>query len=77
MSAADDGEVFVVDARLERPLDGLEKIVAVKLDVERQQVVAEQAVQDLLRPWTDAKRLRIRPRNVPELTDDDDRGARP
>ena len=71
MAAAHDRKALVVDARLERPLDRLEKVVAVELDVERQQIVAEQAVQDLLAPGTDAKRLRVRPRNVPELADDD------
>ncbi len=71
MAAADDGEVLVVDARLERPLHGLEEIVAVMLDVKRQQIVAEQPVQDLLAPRADPKRFGIRPRNVPELADDD------
>ena len=57
MAAAHDREALVVDARFERPLDGLEKVVAVILDVKRQQVVAEQPVQDLFAPRADAKHL--------------------
>ena len=39
------------------------------LDVEAEQVVAEQSVQDVLAPRADAERFAVRPRNVPELAD--------
>ena len=63
--------MLVVDARLERAIDGVEEIVAVILDVETEQIVAEQAVQDVLLPRADAERLAVRPRDVPELADRD------
>ncbi len=59
--------MLVVDARLERAIDGVEKVVAVILDVKAEQIVAEQPVQDVLAPRADAERLAVRPRNVPEL----------
>ena len=68
-AAAPGREVLVVDARLERAIDGVEKVVAVILDVEAEQVVAEQAVQDVFAPRADAERFAIRPRDVPELAD--------
>ena len=68
-AAAPGGEVLVVDARLERAIDGVEEVVAVILDVKAQQIVAEQPVQDVLAPRADAERLAVRPRNVPELAD--------
>ena len=37
------------------------------LDVERQQIVAEHPVENLVFPGTDAEHFRIRPRDVPEL----------
>ncbi len=37
------------------------------LDVEAEQVVAEQPVQDVLAPRADAEHFAVRPRNVPEL----------
>ena len=40
------------------------------LDVERQQVVAQQAVEDLVLPGADAEHLAVRPGDVPELHDD-------
>ncbi len=67
MAAAVDGEVLAVDPGLERTVDRLEEVVAVVLDVERQQVVAEQPVEDGLLPRADAERLGVRPRDVPEL----------
>src|SRR4029079_8400407 len=44
MTTTHDGEMLPIDAGFERALDGLEEVVAVELDVERQQVVAQQAV---------------------------------
>ena len=68
--APDDGEVLAVDPGLDAGVDRVEEVVAVELDVEAQQVVAEQAVDDLLAPRADAERLAVRPGNVPELADD-------
>ena len=61
--------MLVVDARLERAIDGVEEVVAVILHVKAEQIVAEQSVQDVLAPRADAKRLAVGPRNVPELAD--------
>jgi hypothetical protein len=71
MPATDDGEFLVVHTRLERTFDRLEEVITVVLNVERQQIVPEQAVQDRVGPWADAEGLGIGPRNMPELTNDD------
>ena len=63
-------EALVVDARLDETIDGLEKIVAVQLHVKAEQVAAEQAVENLFLPRTDAERFAVRPRDVPEVADD-------
>ncbi len=63
------GELLPVDLRLERAIDGLEEIVAVRLRVKPDQVGAEQPVEDVALPGADAERLGIRPRNVPEDAD--------
>src|SRR5438094_8448867 len=69
MIAAYDGKMLGVDARLEPPIDRLEKVVAVILHVEPDEVGAEHAFDDLLLPRTDAEGLEIGPRNVPEDPD--------
>ena len=69
-------EALVVDARLDEPIDRLEKIVAVQLHVKAEQVAAEQAVENLLLPRADAERFAVRPRDVPEVADDRIRAPR-
>ena len=65
--AAVYGKALPLDARLQRTVDRLEEIVAMGLDVEAEQVVAEQSVQQLLAPGEDPEGLAIGPRDVPEL----------
>src|SRR5262245_36048374 len=60
-------KVLPVYARFERTIDGVEKVVAVVLNVKRQQIVAEQSVEQLILPWANAENLAIRPGDVPEL----------
>ena len=55
-----------IHPRLERAVDGFQKIVAMGLDVEAHQVGAQQAFQQFALPGANAKGLRIRPGNVPE-----------
>ena len=43
------------------------KLLQCSLHVEANQVAAEQAVEDLFLPGTDAERLPIRPWDVPEM----------
>ena len=59
----------MIDARLDAAVDGFEEVVAVVLHVERQQIVAEQAVENLVLPRADAERFAVGPGNVPELDD--------
>ena len=66
MLAARHRESLPVDARLERPVDGLEEVVAVVLRVEPDQVGAQHAGQQLGLPGADAEGLEVRPRDVPE-----------
>ena len=70
MRRARHREALVVDARLDEAIDRLEKIVAVQLHVEAEQIAAEQAVEDLFLPRADAERFAMRPRDVPEVADD-------
>ena len=67
---ARDRKVLVVDARLDEAIDRVEKIVAMQLHVEAEQIAAEQAVEDLFLPRADAEGLPMRPWNVPEMADD-------
>src|SRR5262249_41658205 len=53
----------------ERAIHRIQKIVAVRLHVEPNQVRAEQPVDQLALPRTNRERLRIRPRDVPENRD--------
>ena len=52
--------------RFERAIDGFQEIVAVRLDVEADQIRAEQAIQEFALPGADAESLRIGPGDVPE-----------
>ena len=70
MPAAVHGERLLIDPRLHRAIDRLEEVVAVVLQMEAEQIVAEQTVEHLGLPRHDAERLGIGPRDVPELTDD-------
>ena len=74
MVAAVDGQALPIDAGLQRAVHGFQKIVAVRLDVEADEVRAKQAVQQLALPGANAERLRIGPGNVPE---DGHAGIRP
>src|SRR5580704_18298597 len=57
------------NARLDCAVHGLEKIIAVRLNMEADQVGAQEAVNELALPGTNAEGLRIGPRNVPENCD--------
>ena len=66
MVLTQDGKVLPVDARLDDAVDGLEEIVAVRLNVKSDQVGAEQTIHQLALPGANAKGFRIRPRDMPE-----------
>ena len=59
--------LLAVGPRLEVPVHGLQEVLAVVAQVEADQVVAEQAVEQLLLPGEGAERLRVGPGDVPEL----------
>ena len=59
-------EMFPVDARLNDPVDRLQKISTMGLNVEPDQVGAQQPVHQFALPWTNSEGLRIRPRDMPE-----------
>src|SRR5438128_179762 len=61
-----NGEPLPLDAGFEEAVDGFQEIPAVCLDVEADDVRAEQAFEQLLAPGTDAECLRVRPRDMPE-----------
>src|SRR5207248_2513240 len=54
----------------ERAVHGVHEVLAVVPELEAQEVVAEQAGEQLLLPGEDAEHLPIRPGDVPELCDD-------
>ena len=66
VAVAVDREALPIDARFQRAVHGLQKVVAVRLDVEADQVGAQQAVEQFALPRADAEGLRIRPGDVPE-----------
>src|SRR6476646_6584250 len=66
MFLAVDGKVFPVDARLQAAIYCLQKVRAVRLNMESDQIGSQQALQQLALPWTDSEGFRIGPRNVPE-----------
>src|SRR5262249_30968165 len=68
---ADDLGLLMVDACLNRPVNGLQEIPTVISEMKAQEIVAEQPVQQLFLPGKDSKRLTIRPWNVPKLCDDE------
>ncbi len=57
------------DAAFEEPVDGLQEVGAVRLDVKADEVGPEQPVEQLALPGTNAERFRIGPGNVPEHGD--------
>ncbi len=63
------GEALAVDAGFEGAVYGIEKIIAMSLDVEADKIGSEQAVEKLALPGADPERFRIRPGNVPEDRD--------
>ncbi len=58
-----------LDAAFEGAIDGLQKILAMRLNVEADDVGAQHAVQQFLLPRADFEGLGIRPRDVPEHRD--------
>ena len=74
MLAAAYGEMLAIDSRLERAIDGIQKIIAMGLNMEADQVRSQQPIEQLALPRADPKRLRIRPRDMPK---DSDPGVRP
>ena len=66
----DDLGFLVVDPRLEVAVDRLEEVLDVVADLEAQEVVAEEAVEELVLPGQGAEGLRVRPGDVPELGHD-------
>ncbi len=62
-------KVFPIDARFQRAIHGIQKIVAVPLDMETDQIGPQQAFQQFALPRANSEGLRIRPRNVPENSD--------
>ena len=58
-----------LDARFQDAVHGLQEIVAVRLDMEPDQVRSQQSVEQLALPRTDAERFRVRPRDMPEHAD--------
>src|SRR5580658_3632657 len=61
-----DGEVLALNAGFERAVNGIEKVIAMRLQMEADQISAQQPVQQLTLPWADAEGLWIRPGDVPE-----------
>src|SRR5262249_48903943 len=64
--AAHDREPLAVDPRLERAVHRFQKVVAVVLGVEADDVGPEHPEKDLPLPGADAEGLEVGPRNVPE-----------
>ncbi len=64
--AAIDGEVLALNAGLKRAVDGIQKIVAMRLHVKADQIRAQQAVEQFALPGADAEGFGIGPGNVPE-----------
>ena len=66
MLTAIDREVLPIDTGLQGAVHCFQKVVAMRLDVESDQVRSEHAVEQLALPGTDGERLGIGPGNVPE-----------
>lgn len=60
----------MINPRLDAAVDGFDEVLAVISEMETQKVVSQQAVEQLIFPGKGAKRLAVRPGNVPELRDD-------
>ena len=61
-----DRKPLPLNAAFEHLVHGVEEVVAVRLDLEADQVGAQQAVQQFALPGADSERLGIGPGNVPE-----------
>src|SRR4029077_3632733 len=66
MAGTRHGEMLPLNAAFQRPVDSVQKIVAMRLNVEADQVRAQQAVQQLASPGTNSEGFRIWPRDMPE-----------
>src|SRR5260370_40222330 len=66
MAALVDGEPFPLDARLQRTIDGIQEVVAMRLNVKADEIRAQQSFQQFALPRTDPEPFRIRPGDVPE-----------
>jgi hypothetical protein len=67
--SARDRRVVVVDTRLDARRHALEEILAMIPDVKAEEIIAQQARQNLFAPRTDAEGFPVRPWNVPELSE--------
>jgi len=66
MASPGDRESLPVDFRFKKPVDGFQKIIAMKLNMESYEVRSEHPLEDLLTPRADAVGFGVRPRDVPE-----------
>src|ERR1700730_8818934 len=66
VALAIDCETIPFRERLDRTVHGFQKIVTVRLDLEANEVGAQQTIDKFALPRADAKNFRIRPRNVPK-----------
>ena len=66
VALAIDRETIPFRERLDRAVHGFQEIVAVRLDLEANEVGAQQTIDKLALPRADAKGFRIRPWNVPK-----------
>src|SRR5690348_10292640 len=61
-----DGEAVPLGQSFQSPVNRLKKIIAMRLDVKADEIGAQQAIEKIALPRTDAKDLRIWPRYRPE-----------
>ncbi len=61
-----DGEALPFDAGFKKAIHGVQKVAAMRLNVEADEIGSEQPVEQFLPPRADAERLRVGPRDVPE-----------
>ena len=66
MVPAQHREVLPIHARFDHAINGLQKIVAMRLNVKPDQVRAEEAIHQLALPGTNAKSFEVRPGDMPE-----------
>src|SRR5690242_4897710 len=74
-SPQNDAVPFTVDPGLKLPVDGFEEVVAMVLDMEREEVIPKQALEELALPGTNPEGFRIGPRDMPELANDRPRNS--